>query len=79
MHALVSEEGAVRSSTDRGYVLFQVYYSACRQLDRVSRQSWAAGAGPGDSPLTIDLSTICQTYGLDKEGARDHNYTGARG
>ena len=55
-----------------------------RQLDRVSRQllarAWAAGAGPGDSPLTIDLdSTICQTYGLDKEGARDHNYTGARG
>ena len=55
-----------------------------RQLDRVSRQllarAWAAGAGPGDSPLTIDLdSTICETYGLDKEGARDHNYTGARG
>ena len=55
-----------------------------RQLDRVSRQllarAWAAGAGPCDSPLTIDLdSTICETYGLDKEGARDHNYTGARG
>ena len=55
-----------------------------RQLDRVSRQllarAWAAGAGPGDSPLTIDLdSTICETYGLDKEGARHHNYTGARG
>ena len=45
-----------------------------RQLDRVSRQllarAWAAGAGPGDSPLTIDLdSTICETYGLAKEGA----------
>ena len=44
-----------------------------RQLDRVSRQllarAWAAGAGPGDSPLTIDLdSTICETYGLAKEG-----------
>ena len=43
-----------------------------RQLDRVSRQllarAWAAGAGPGDSPLTIDLdSTICETYGLAKE------------
>ena len=48
-----------------------------RQLDRVSRQllarAWAAGAGPGDSPLTIDLdSTICETYGLA-------TYTGARG
>ena len=52
-----------------------------RQLDRVSRQllarAWAAGAGPGDSPLTIDLdSTICETYGLAKEGARHHGYTG---
>ena len=55
-----------------------------RQLDRVSRQllarAWAAGAGPGDSPLTIDLdSTICETYGLAKEGARHHGYTGKRG
>ena len=55
-----------------------------RQLDRVSREllarAWAAGAGPGDAPLTIDLdSTICETYGLDKEGARHHGYTGKRG
>ena len=52
--------------------------------DRVSREllarAWAAGAGPGDSPLTIDLdSTICETYGLAKEGARHHGYTGQRG
>ena len=55
-----------------------------RQLDRVSREllarAWAAGAGPGDGPLTIDLdSTICETYGLGKEGARRHGYTGQRG
>ena len=55
-----------------------------RQLDRVSREllalAWAAGAGPGDAPFTIDLdSTICETYGLAKEGARHHGYTGARG
>ena len=55
-----------------------------RQLDRVSREllarAWATGAGPGDEPFTIDLdSTICETYGLDKEGARRHNYTGQRG
>ena len=43
-------------------------------------RAWAAGAGPGDGPLTIDLdSTICETYGLAKEGARHHGYTGARG
>ena len=55
-----------------------------RQLDRVSREllarAWQAGAGPGDAPFTIDLdSTICETYGLAKEGARHHGYTGARG
>ena len=43
-------------------------------------RAWAAGAGPGDLPLTIDLdSTICETYGLAKEGARHHGYTGQRG
>ena len=43
-------------------------------------RDWKAGAGPGDAPFTIDLdSTICETYGLDKEGARHHGYTGARG
>ena len=37
-------------------------------------------AGPGDTPLTIDLdSTLCETYGLAKEGARHHGYTGALG
>ena len=55
-----------------------------RQLDRVSRgllaRAWAAGAGPGNGPFTIDLdSTICETYGLAKEGARHHGYTGQRG
>ena len=30
--------------------------------------------------MTIDLdSTICETYGLAKEGGRDHGYTGQRG
>ncbi len=43
-------------------------------------QAWAAGAGPSDAPFTIDLdSTICETYGLAKEGARHHGYTGKRG
>ena len=43
-------------------------------------RAWKAGAGPGDGPLTIDLdSTICETYGLAKQGARHHGYTGKRG
>ena len=43
-------------------------------------RAWAAEAGPDDAPLTIDLdSTICEAYGLAKEGARHHGYTGQRG
>ena len=43
-------------------------------------RAWQAGAGPGDAPFTIDLdSTICETYGLAKEGARHHGYAGQRG
>ena len=43
-------------------------------------RAWDAGAGPGDDPLTIDLdSTVCETYGLAKEGAQHHNYAGQRG
>ena len=40
-------------------------------------RAWKAGAGPGDAPFTIDLDS--KTYGLAKEGARHHGYTGARG
>ena len=47
-------------------------------------RAWAAGAGPrslnNHGPLTIDLdSTIRETYGPTKEGARRHGYTGQRG
>ena len=43
-------------------------------------RAWAAGAGPGDGPLTIDLdSTICETCGLQKQGALHHGYTHVRG
>ncbi len=74
----------VKAPSTLGTFLRSFRWGHVRQLDRVSRQllarAWAAGAGPGDLPLTIDLdSTICETYGLDKEGARHHNYTGARG
>ena len=74
----------VKAPSTLGTFLRIFRWGHVRQLDRVSRQllarAWAAGAGPGDSPLTIDLdSTICETYGLAKEGARHHGYTGARG
>ena len=74
----------VKAPSNLGTFLRSFRWGHVRQLDRVSRQllarAWAAGAGPGDSPLTIDLdSTICEAYGLAKEGARHHGYTGARG
>ena len=67
--------------SDAGYfnaLMRSFRWGHVRQLDRVSREllarAWAAGAGPGDAPFTIDLdSTICETYGLAKEGARHHS------
>ena len=74
----------VKAPSTLGTFLRSFRWGHVRQLDRVSRellaQAWKAGAGPGDAPLTIDLdSTICETYGLAKEGARHHGYTGKRG
>ena len=64
----------VKAPATLGTFLRSFRWGHVRQLDRVSREllarAWAAGAGPGDGPLTIDLdSTICETYGLAKEGA----------
>ena len=74
----------VKAPSTLGTFLRSFRWGHVRQLDRVSREllarAWAAGAGPGDAPFTIDLdSTICETYGLAKEGARHHGYTGKRG
>jgi hypothetical protein len=75
---------AVKAASTLGTFLRGFRWGHVRQLDRVSRglleRAWAAGAGPGDGPLTIDLdSTVCETYGLQKEGARHHGYTRIRG
>jgi hypothetical protein len=74
----------VKAGSTLGTFLRSFRWGHVRQLDRVSREllarAWAAGAGPGDRPLTIDLdSTICETYGLAKQGARHHGYTHVRG
>jgi Transposase DDE domain group 1 len=75
---------ALKAASTLGTFLRSFRWGHVRQLDRVSREllarAWAAGAGPGAGPLTIDLdSTICETYGLKKEGALHHGYTGVRG
>lgn len=74
----------VKAPSTLGTFLRSFRWGHVRQLDAVSRQllgrAWAAGAGPGAEPLTIDLdSTVCETYGLQKEGALHHGYTGVRG
>ena len=65
----------VKAPSTLGTFLRSFRWGHVRQMDRVSREplarAWAAGAGPGDGPLTIDLdSTICETCGLAK-GGRD--------
>jgi hypothetical protein len=73
----------VKAPSTLGTFLRSFRWGHARQLDRVSREllarAWAAGAGPGEAPLTIDVdSTICQTYGPAKQGGR-FGYSGVRG
>ena len=64
---------AVLAPSTLGTFLRSFSWGHARQLDKVSGEllarAWAAGAGPGDAPATIDVdSTICETYGLAKQG-----------
>src|SRR5712691_5229424 len=75
---------SVKAASTLGTFLRGFRWGHVRQLDRVSREllrrAWAAGAGPGSGPLTIDLdATICETYGLRKEGAIGFTYSHVRG
>jgi hypothetical protein len=75
---------AIKAASTLGTFLRSFRWGHVRQLDAVSRhllaRAWAAGAGPGSEPFTIDLdSTICETYGLAKEGGSDFTYTHTRG
>jgi len=74
---------AVRAPSTLGTFLRSFTWGHVAQLDRVLDESicraWAAGAGPGDGPVTVDVdSTICETYGLAKQGAR-FGHTHVRG
>ncbi len=75
---------AVKAPSTLGTFLRSFRWGHVRQLDRVSREllarAFSAGASPGAEPFTIDLdSTICETYGLAKEGGSDFTYTHTRG
>jgi hypothetical protein len=74
---------AVRAPSTLGTFLRSFTWGHVAQLDRVLDEAicraWAAGGGPGDGPVTIDVdSTICETYGLAKQGAR-FGHTKVRG
>jgi len=67
-----------------GTFLRSFTWGHARQLDVVSghllARAWAAGAGPGGEPFTIDVdSSIHETYGLAKEGGTHFTYNHVRG
>ena len=74
---------AVRAPSTLGTFLRSFAWGHVRQLDHVAGEllarAWRAGAGPGDAPLILDVdSTICETYGSAKQGAKVA-YTGVHG
>ena len=74
----------VRAPSTVGTWLRALRWGHVRQLDAVARTllvgAWRAGAGPAaGADVTVDLdSTICEVYGLAKQGAA-RGYTGVRG
>jgi hypothetical protein len=67
-----------------GTFLRSFSWAHSRQLDKVAGEvlarAWAAGAGPGDGPLTIDVdSSVVETYGLQKQGGTKFTYNHVRG
>ena len=74
----------VSAPSTLGTFLRSFSWGHAKQLDIVSgltlQRAWAAGAGPGRQPLSMDLdSTICETYGLQKQGGARFTYTHVRG
>jgi hypothetical protein len=69
----------VMAPSTLGTFLRSFTFGHVRQLDRLAEtvltRAWAAGAGPGDGPMTIDLdSTVCPVHGYHKQGAA-YSYT----
>lgn len=75
---------ALRAPSTLGTFLRSFSWGHARQLDAVSGRllcrAWRAGAGPDEEPLTIDVdSSICETYGLAKQGGSKFTYNHVRG
>ncbi|MGH2866738.1 MAG: IS1380 family transposase [Solirubrobacteraceae bacterium] len=74
---------SVAAPSTLGTFLRAFTFGHVRQLDRVLAETlsraWAAGAGPGDDQLVVDVdSFVGEVYGYDKQGA-DYGYTHKRG
>jgi hypothetical protein len=74
---------AVAAPSTLGTFLRAFTFGHVRQLDKVLGEAlsraWAAGAGPGDEPLVVDVdSFVGEVYGYDKQGA-GYGYTHKRG
>ena len=73
----------VSAPSTLGTFLRAFTFGHVRQLDRVLaeslRRAWAAGAGPGEDRLVVDVdSFVGEVYGYDKQGA-GYGYTRKRG
>jgi hypothetical protein len=69
----------VMAPSTLGTFLRSFTFGHVRQLDQLAEavltRAWAAGAGPGDGPMTFDLdSTITEVHGDGKQGAA-YGYT----
>ncbi|MGH9021766.1 MAG: IS1380 family transposase [Acidimicrobiia bacterium] len=74
----------VAAPSTLGTFLRSFTWGHSRQLDKVAGEllarAWAAGAGPGETPVTIDVdSSIHETYGLAKQGGAKFTYNKVRG
>jgi hypothetical protein len=74
---------AVAAPSTLGTFLRAFTFGHVRQLDRVLAEglsrAWAAGAGPGEDRLVVDVdSFVGEVYGYDKQGA-GYGYTHKRG
>ena len=75
---------AVLAPSTLGTFLRSFTWGHCRQLDKAAgellRRAWSGGAGPRHAPVTIDVdSSICETYGLAKQGGTKFTYNHVRG
>ena len=73
----------VAAPSTLGTFLRSFTFGHVRQLDRVLadclQRAWAAGAGPGDRPLVVDVdSFVGEVHGYAKQGA-GFGYSGRRG